>query len=68
MLMDASVFKTFAVYERVKLQFRLEAFNVANTVWFSSPGTSVGSTAFGVITASQSNDPRFGQAGLRLMW
>jgi hypothetical protein len=68
MLMDASVFKTFAIRERLRLQFRLEAFNVTNTVWFGSPGTTVGSTSFGVITPSQSNDPRFGQAGLRLMW
>jgi hypothetical protein len=68
MLMDASVFKTFAVWERVRLQFRLEAFDVTNPVWFPSPGTSVGSTAFGVITPSQSNDPRFGQAALPLMW
>jgi hypothetical protein len=68
MLMDASIFKTFAIREGLKLQFRYEAFNVTNTVWFGSPGTTVGSTSFGVITGSQSNDPRFGQAALRLMW
>jgi len=66
MLMDASLFKTFPVHERMNLQFRLEAFNVTNTVWFGAPGTTVGTTSFGVITPSQVNDPRNVQLALRL--
>ncbi len=66
MLLDASVFKTFPIHERLKLQVRLEAFNVTNTTWFGSPGTGVATSSFGVITPSQANDPRYMQAALRL--
>ncbi len=65
MLLDASVFKTFPIHERLKLQVR-EAFNVTNTTWFGSPGTGVATSSFGVITPSQANDPRYMQAALRL--
>jgi len=68
MLMDASLFKTFPVHERMNLQFRLEAFNLTNTVWFGAPGTTVGTTSFGVITPSQANDPRNMQLALRLLF
>jgi hypothetical protein len=66
LLMDASIFKSFQLRERIKLQFRAEAFNVTNTTWFGSPGTGVSTSSFGVITPSQANDPRFGQLALRL--
>ena len=68
LLMDASIFKIFPIHERLKLEFRLEAFNVTNTVWFGSPGTTVATSSFGVITPSQANDPRYAQVGLRLMF
>ena len=68
MLMDASIFKTFQIREWLKLQIRAEAFNVTNTTWFGSPGTSVATSSFGVITPSQANDPRFGQLGARITW
>jgi hypothetical protein len=68
MLMDASIFKNFQLHERLKMQFRLEAFNVTNTTWFSSPGTTISSTSFGVITPTQANDPRNAQLALRLMF
>jgi hypothetical protein len=68
MLMDASIFKAFQLHERMKLQFRLEAFNVTNTTWFGSPGTTVSTSSFGVISPAQANDPRFAQLALRLMF
>ena len=51
---DASVFRDFQVNERLKLEFRAEAFNVSNTPKFSNPGSTVSSAtrnAQGQITA-----------------
>ncbi|MGH9572977.1 MAG: carboxypeptidase regulatory-like domain-containing protein [Candidatus Acidiferrales bacterium] len=51
---DFSVFKTFALNERFKLQFRAEAFNLFNTPMFNTPGTGItfkGSTINGSATA-----------------
>jgi hypothetical protein len=50
--MDVSVFKDFQVKERAKFQLRAEAFNITNTPTFATPGRSVGSTTFGVVTAT----------------
>lgn len=38
---DFSMFRTFAVTERVKLEFRAESFNFSNTPHFSNPGANV---------------------------
>ena len=62
---DASILKAFPIYERLRGQLRFEAFNVFNRVWFSNPGTSAGSTSFGVIS-SQQNRPRQLQVALKL--
>jgi hypothetical protein len=61
---DFSVFKSFSVRERIKAQFRAEALNATNTVQFSNPNTTLGSSTFGVIT-SQANLPRLLQLGIR---
>jgi hypothetical protein len=61
---DASGFKDIPVTERVKLQFRAEAFNVINRANYSNPGSTVASTAtYGHITAAGS--PRVLQFALR---
>lgn len=62
---DVSVFKTFAIYESFKAQFRAEALNAMNTPWFRGPNTALGNAQFGQIT-SQGNFPRMLQLGLRL--
>lgn len=62
---DLSAIKDFQIHESIKLQFRLEAFNLLNKVQFGSPNTTVGSSNFGFIT-SQSNLPRNVQAALKL--
>jgi hypothetical protein len=54
--------------ERIQLQFRLEAFNTFNTVWFNGPSTTTATSSFGVVTPSQANDPRFVQLGARIMF
>ena len=64
---DLSLFKNFRVVERVKVQFRAEAFNAFNTPRFSGPNTSVTSSSFGVISG-QANAPRQIQFGLKLLF
>jgi trimeric autotransporter adhesin len=62
---DASLFKGVVIRERVKAQFRFEAFNATNTVEFANPNTTLTNSSFGLIT-SQVNHPRFLQLGLRV--
>jgi hypothetical protein len=64
---DFSLFKDFKFTESMYVQFRAEFFNFFNTPRFGDPGTSFGSSDFGLITY-QSNRPRSGQMGLRFVW
>lgn len=64
---NLSVFKSFPLYEQMKLQFRAEAFNFTNTPQFGAPDTGVNSPTFGALTNfAQQNDPRAIQLALRL--
>lgn len=63
---DLSIFKKFAVTERVNVEFRAESFNMTNTPWFGGPNLTVGGAAFGTVTPAQANDPRNIQFALRL--
>ncbi len=65
---DVSLFKQFILYERMRLQFRAEAFNFTNTARFGSPNITPTSNAFGVVSFSPTNDPRNVQLGLKLLW
>ncbi|MDQ6678487.1 MAG: hypothetical protein M3Z09_14470, partial [Acidobacteriota bacterium] len=40
--LDLSLFKDFAFTEWIRLQFRAEAINIANTPQFSTPDASIG--------------------------
>ncbi len=62
---DFSLFKVFSPVERLKVEFRAEAFNIFNHPEFSNPNTTVTSGSFGAIT-SQANSPRQMQFGLKL--
>ena len=64
--LDLSLFKNFNVTERVKFQFRTEAFNVFNHTNPNGVGTTFGSSTFGHITSYR--DPREMQFGLKLMF
>jgi hypothetical protein len=66
---DLAVVRNFSVRERYMIQFRAEVFNLANHTRFANPGTVMGTSTFGVITASgssQQNQPRLIQLALRI--
>ena len=49
---DLMIGKIFPLNERVRLEFRAEAFNVSNTPALNDPNGSFGSAAFGTITSA----------------
>jgi hypothetical protein len=64
---DPSVFKDFALGDRMNLQARVEVFNVFNTPNFGQPAASFPSATFGTITSTRTNStPRQIQGSLRL--
>lgn len=64
--LDFSIFKDFPITERIKVEFRGEGFNVANTPQFSTPNQSYGSSTFGQITSTNTGSERHIQFQLRL--
>jgi hypothetical protein len=64
---DLSLFKNFHPTKRVKVEFRVEAFNVLNQVVFGAPNMTLSSGQFGVIT-SQSNTPRQIQLAMKAVF
>jgi hypothetical protein len=65
---DFSLFKDIPFTERLKLQFRAEAFNIANTPQWGQPGVTQGNSDFGVITKTQPNTQRHVQFALRFLF
>ena len=63
---DASIFRDFNIYERVKFQFRGEATNVFNMVSLSGPSGTFNSGSFGTISGASSM--RVLQLGGRLLF
>ena len=66
--LDFSVFKDFALRERMKLQFRAESFNITNTPNFEVPGNQLGTAAFGVVSGTANTLPRNLQFALKLLF
>jgi hypothetical protein len=66
-ILDFSVFKSFRPVERTTVEFRAEAFNISNSPLFASPGTTFGSSTFGVVTG-QENAPRQIQLVLKVLF
>jgi len=65
--LNLSLFKTFPIHERIKLQFRAEATGATNSPNFAGPGTNMSSpTTFGIITSAGGS--RGMQGSLRLMF
>jgi hypothetical protein len=63
--LDVSISRTFAIKERIRMQFRAESFNLTNTVAFGLPNANVSGGTPGVIT-SLAGDPRIMQFAGRL--
>jgi Carboxypeptidase regulatory-like domain/TonB dependent receptor len=64
---DLSLFKNFNIYERLRLEFRTEAFNVLNTTQFGNPTASLGNALNGQITSTtNAYNPRLIQFAARL--
>ncbi len=63
---DFSTLKDFRIRERVKLQFRFEAFHFTNTPRFAQAGNVMGTSAFGVISSAET--PRNLQFGMKVVW
>ena len=61
---DLMLGKTFALTERAALEFRAEAFNVANTPPLGQPNGVLGNPAFGSITSAL--DPRVFELAMKL--
>lgn len=63
---DASVSRTFKATERVRLDARVEGFNVTNHPNFNGPTTNFSSSNFGRITSAQ--DPRIFQGAFKVIF
>ena len=53
--MDLAVRRDFPIHERLKLQFRAEAFNIFNHPNFGTINPNFGQTTFGQATATLAN-------------
>jgi outer membrane receptor protein involved in Fe transport len=66
---DFSLFRTFTIGERFKLEFRGEFYNLTNTPHFSNPDGNVNDSTFGIISGTLSGAPnRQVQGGFRFMF
>ncbi len=65
---DLSFFKTFTVTEKVRMQFRMVAYNAMNHAQFIDPNTNPASTAFGTVTRDKGSGQREIQFVLKVMF
>jgi hypothetical protein len=65
---DFGGYKNFVITERIRLQFRAEAFNITNKVNFGNPSSNFDDTTnFGRITGT-AGPPREAQLGLKVLF
>jgi hypothetical protein len=63
---DASLAKTFPITEQWKLQFRMEAYNLTNSIMFTPADANFGDSSFGQMNLNQANVGRTLQYAARL--
>jgi hypothetical protein len=63
---SAFALKDVRVAERLKLQFRVEAFNAFNFMYFDGMNTQLGNRSFGQVDGV--NSSRYIQLGLKMFW
>jgi hypothetical protein len=63
---NVGLFKNFPLAERMKLQFRVEAFNVFNTPSFRAVSTAFGAGNFGQVTSAA--EPRILEFALKFQF
>ena len=63
---DISLSKSWDLLERLRLQFRVESYNITNTPQYGGADTTVGDAAFGRVTSTTNVGPRNIQLGARL--
>jgi hypothetical protein len=61
---DASISKTFPIYEQVGIDFRAEMFNVSNHLSSFTVFNTLGTSNFGQVTAT--TDPRTIEFALKI--
>lgn len=73
--LDLSFNKTTRIHERFRVQFRAEAFNIANTYYMNTAGFSTdlespnfGTLVPGTIGYGSANFPRQLQFAVKLLW
>ena len=64
--LDMSLFKNFAITERIKTEFRLQAYNLSNTPHFGQPNSNFSNGNFGQITSTLPFSYRQLELGLRV--
>jgi hypothetical protein len=69
---DMSISKSFMLPEKLRMQIRLDAFNLPNhPLWAESPNGTIQDSTFGEIEkgpSGQSNTPRQMQIAAKIIW